>query len=208
MPAGRAGGAGALAGAWIVLALATGSNAAGGAAEPGAYCPLPARGEEPSCLSPARESYRGFFAALEGEATESDLARVERDVEKGAAAPDAYLALSSLAYGYYRLAARAAATPGGDPAIVSRLERWNELLERAYASSAADTRYRAALRSAAVDLERRVDIELSCSDSRGERVECNSTEAVLRGFNDASERVGVRGALEQLIRRLLPDDES
>lgn len=208
MATGRRRRAGALTGAWIALVLATGSNGAEGAAEPGAYCPLSAKGEEPSCLAPARESYRGFFAALEGEATETDLARVERDVEKGAAAPDAYLALSSLAYGYYRLAARAAATPGGDPAIVRRLEHWNALLERAYASSADDARYRAALRSAAVDLERRVDVELSCSDSHGERVECNSTEAVLRGFNDASERVGVRGALEHLIRRLLPDDES
>jgi len=53
-----------------------------------------------------------------------------------------------------------------------------------------------------------VDVELSCSDAGGERVACNSTEAVLRGFNDASERAGVRGALENLIRRLFPDDES
>jgi len=199
--------AGALGGAWIALLFAQGVDAADGA-EPGAYCPLPAKGEEPRCLAPARENYGGFFAALDGDTHETDLARVERDLEKGAAAPDAYLALSSLAYGYYRLAAKAAATPGGDPAIVRRLERWNALLAHAYASSAGDVRYRSALRSAAVDLEQRVDVELSCSDAGGERVACNSTEAVLRGFNDASERAGVRGALENLIRRLFPDDES
>ena len=170
-------------------------------AKPGSYCPLPEAGEVPQCLAPAQETYGDFFEAVErGPGDDGSLAAVESDVT-GDVGPRRYLALSSLAYGYYRLAQRAAATPGEDPRVVARLERWNGLLARAYSENEGDEGYRRAVRSAAEDLDTRVDVVLACSDARGEDTECNSTEAVLRGFNRASDQVGIRGALSRLIGR-------
>ena len=171
---------------------------------PGAYCPLPEKGEVPSCLAPAKKTYADFFTALDaGGADDAALASVENAVALGAQEDRAYLALSSLSYGYYRLAQRASISETADPEITSRLARWNELLARAYSASPDDVPYRAAVRQAAEELRDRAPISLPCRDSNDEPSDCNSTESVLRGFNAASERVGIRGALERLLERML-----
>jgi hypothetical protein len=48
---------------------------------------------------------------------------------------------------------------------------------------------------------------LQCADAGGGISECNSTEAVLRGFNRAGERSGIRGALGRLIERIFGEDD-
>jgi hypothetical protein len=178
--------------------------------QPGAYCPFPQEGETRECLDPAEDAYAEFFSALAaGDLSDEDAARLERDVASGPSSEAPYLAISSLSYGYYRLAQRAATNPDEDPAVVARLQRWNELLAQAYDVSADDPSYRAAVREAALDLERRgPQVKLHCVDERGRRTECNSTEAVLRGFNRAEEKIGIRGALGRLLRRMMGGSDS
>jgi hypothetical protein len=190
------------------LACPAASAAAGsGASQPGAYCPLPEKGEAPRCLEPAQSQYGSFFAAVEdGSAHDGRLAEVEGEVARGAAGEHAYLALSSLAYGYYRLAQQASASATESPDVVERLERWNRLLARAYDVSPDDAHYRDAVRLAATDINDRVELGLPCEDAQGNASECNSTESVLRGFNAASERVGIRGALERIVLRIFGGD--
>jgi hypothetical protein len=178
---------------------------------PGAYCPLPAPGEERKCLAPARAAYGEFFTAVEGGAGAPDLHAAEANVETAVAggADDeeaAYLALSSLSYGYYQLAQRAAHSPDSDPDITRRLERWNALLSRAYRDSPDDERYRAAVKEAALDLRARAAIDLPCQGEQDGRA-CRSTEDVLRDIDAASERVGIRGALAGLLRRVFGGGE-
>jgi hypothetical protein len=196
----------AIAGA-ILLPLALGAPLAFGSDEikPGVYCPFPQKGETPKCLEPAQDQYAKFFAALAGgDLSDEVTADLERDVASGAWSDTPYLAISSLSYGYYQLAQRAAANPDEDPAVVARLQRWNELLVRAYDVSGDNPSYRAALREAALDLEQRAPhVTLQCIDDRGRITECNSTEAVLRGFNQTQEQVGIRGALGRLIHRIM-----
>jgi len=190
------------AGAGLALALLGADTPA-----PGAYCPLPERGEVPKCLDPAQREYGAFFDALDDpEPDDAALAEVEAEVARGASAGEPYLALSSLAYGYWRLTDRAVAAAGDDPRLVARLERWNALLAEAYAVSPDDARYRAAVQEAAQDLHRRVDFPLTCPDARGEPVACSSTETVLRAIAQGSERVGIRGALARLWRRVFGGD--
>jgi hypothetical protein len=198
----------ALAGAFT-LALAPGAFAVE-EVKPGAYCPFPKKGETPQCLAPAKQEYAEFFTALDGgELSDADVSRLERDVASGAAAEAPYLAISSLSYGYYRLAQQAAANAGEDPAVVARLQRWNELLAEAYDVSEQDPGYRVAVRDAALDLQQRAPrVRLECIDERGRTTECNSTEAVLRGFNQAGEQIGIRGALGRLIQRMFGGDSS
>jgi hypothetical protein len=187
----------------LALALCLAHAALAGGAEPGAYCPLPEKGEVPSCMAPARETYSGWFDALErGALADADAAQVESAVAQGAASEHAYLALSTLAYGYYQLARREADRPEQDPAVAARLTRWNTLLESAYAASPDDAAYRAAVRRAAEDLRQRAAIRLPCQDAKGAPADCNSTEAVLRGLDAADEQLGIRGALDRLLRRL------
>ena len=176
-----------------------------GDVKPGAYCPLPEPGQKPSCLEPARDQYKDFFAALDDEsASDAALGRVEREVAAGAASENSYLALSSLAYGYYRLSLRAAAEELADPQVVARLERWNALLGAAYDASPEDERYRQAVHQAARDLQRRAPpVRLRCVDERGDTTECDSTEAVIRGVNAAAGEVGIRGGLERLLERIV-----
>lgn len=197
--------------AWVAGLLLSGV-VAGQAVEgvgPGAYCPLPEKGEVPSCLAPAKKTYSDFFTALDAEdADDAALATVEDAVALGAQEDSAYLALSSLSYGYYRLAQRASISETADPEITSRLARWNDLLARAYSASPDDVPYRAAVRQAAEELRDRAPIALPCRDADGEPSDCNSTESVLRGFNAASERVGIRGALERLLKRMLGEGAS
>ena len=195
----------AIAGA-ILLPLALGASLAFGSDEikPGAYCPFPQKGETPECLESARDQYAEFFTALaRGELSDEDVAHLERDVASGPSSEAPYLAISSLSYGYYQLAMSAASNPDEDPAIVARLQRWNELLVQAYDMGADDPSYRAAVREAALDLERRgPPVTLSCVDERGRTSDCNSTESVLRGFNRVEEQVGIRGALDRLFQRM------
>lgn len=194
----------------VVLAgvlLAAGAQAAG-EVRPGAYCPFPKPGEKPACLLPAQQEYGEFFAALDGKGDvgETAAARLEADVAAGATAETAYLALSSLAYGYYRISQQAAAAPGEDPELVARLERWNSLLASAYAQSPQDARFQDSVREAALDLKRRAPpVDLSCLDESGSRVRCDSTEAVLRDIDRVRDQVGVRGALSRLLERFFGD---
>jgi hypothetical protein len=194
----------------LVLPLAPARAAGRGEIQPGAYCPLPARGEVPKCLAPARETWTDFFTAVEGGAAEPGLGAVEGDVERvvagGADEEAAYLALSSLSYGYYRLAQRAAHSETADPEVTRRLARWNDLLAHAYRVSPDDDRYRAAVRQAALELHERAPIDVPCGGSQGARA-CRSTEDVLRDIDAAGERVGIRGALAGLLRRLLGGGE-
>ena len=199
----RAAGAALLAGA-----LGHGAAAAGG--DPhgaGAYCPLPPPGQKPHCLEPAKARYGEFFAALEsGTPAPADAARLEGDVAAGAASEQAYLALSSLAYGYWLLSERAAAAQA-DPAVAERLERWNALLREAWAASPSDARYRAAVREAALDLHHRAPpVRVRCVAADGRAAECDSTEAVLRGIDATAGEVGLRGAVARLLARLLGSD--
>jgi len=176
--------------------------------QPGAYCPLPPAGEVSECLQPARVEYDDFFAAVDsGQVDNADSARVEAVVAGGGASDNAYLALSSLSYGYYRLAQRVAATPGANPAAIARLERWNALLARAYETSTDDPHYRDAVHAAVTDLHQRTQARVGCADAQGQPAKCDSTEAVLRGFDAAASEVGIRGALQRLLERILgPED--
>jgi hypothetical protein len=160
-------------------------------------------------MAPARETWTGYFDALDrGALGDADAAALERAVAEGSASEHAYLALSSLAYGYYQLARREAGRPQQDPAVTTRLARWNALLEHAYAQSPDDEAYRAAVRHAAEDLRVRAPIRLPCRDARGADSDCDSTESVLRGLDAADERAGIRGALERLLRRFFPGDSA
>jgi hypothetical protein len=197
-------------GAWLALALALaapgarGDDVASGQIAPGAYCPLPREGETPSCLAPARAEYDGFFRAVEaGHLDADDASRVEEALAGADASTDAYLALSSLAYGYWRLSQAAARSPGADPAIAARLERWNQILSAAYAADPDDAAWRAAVREAALDLKRRAPpVALACRDARGEVTACDSTDAMVRGLDAGASEVGIRGGLERLLGRL------
>lgn len=192
-----------------LLAGLPGGAAAGGGGTPGAYCPLPDPGEVPKCMAPARATYTEYFTALDrGAVGDAEAATLEAAVAQGAAADHAYLALSSLAHGYYELARREAGRPEQDPQVALRLARWNGLLERAYAESEGDDAYRAAVRRAANELRLRAPIPLPCQDERGAESACSSTESVLRRIDAADERAGIRGALERLLRRLFPEDST
>ena len=129
--------------ALLALPLGASDVRGAGGSQPGAYCPLPKKGETPPCLEPAIAEYSEFFSAIEeDDVSETRLARLESDVAVGAGAENAYLALSSLAYGYYRLSQRVAAAEDADPRFLARLEQWNALLAVAYEASAEDTDFR------------------------------------------------------------------
>jgi hypothetical protein len=186
------------------LAGAAAAAHAGDAPGRGAYCPLPEPGERPACLEPARAQYAGFFEGLaSGSVDDAGAAALEADVAAGAASERAYLALSSLAYGYYLMAERAARLPHASPEVRARLERWNELLAAAYAASPGDPAYRAALHEAAADLHRRAPpAALRCLDATGAAARCDSTEAVLRTLSHERDRSGIRGALRSAVERV------
>ena len=139
--------------------------------------------------------------------SEQGAARVEADLAGGAS--NRYLALSSLAYGYFRLAQRAAEAGRGDPETIARLERWNALLAGAYQASPEDPRFQEAVREAAVDLHRRGPaVELDCLDAAGNPARCTSTESVVRTLSQQRDRAGMRGALGKLLQRLFGSDDS
>ncbi|MCC6640591.1 MAG: hypothetical protein IT386_05425 [Deltaproteobacteria bacterium] len=170
----------------------------------GSYCPLPEKGQKPKCLSGAEQRYADFYRGLEAGAVDpSDAARVEEDLVAGGEAQRTYQALSSIAYGYYVLARRAAQSPTADPLLVARLERWNSVLAQAYHDTPPDASLRVAVRDAAEDLRRRAaPVEVGCKDESGRLQRCTSTEAVLRSMDDARDRKGLRGQIGRLIERL------
>jgi hypothetical protein len=194
----------------VSLPFAARPGFAAGGTGPGAYCPLPEPGEIRQCLEPARARYGAFFSAVEeGELGGEQLDRLETDVAAGADSEDAYLALSSLSYGYLRVAQRLAADPSRDPVLVARLERWNDLLSRAFEVSPEDGRYRDAVREAALDVQRRAPaVSLYCTDEKGEPARCDTTEAVLRTLGRRRDSAGIRGALARLLGRIFGRDGS
>jgi len=196
-----------LAAAGVAAALAAVSPAPaaepGDAAKPGAYCPLPEAGERPRCLDPAVERYGEFFTALdEGSLDDADAARLEEELARAEGSPASYLALSSLSYGYFRLARKAAKDPAADPAVVTRLARWNELLGRAYEAS-RDPAYREAVEAAAEDLHARArGVSMECVGAQGHATRCDATEMALRRLRMGREAAGLRGALSRLVDRV------
>jgi hypothetical protein len=193
----------------IVLALAP-APAGGAGNKAGSYCPFPEKGQKPQCLTGAEERYSAFYKGIEaGRMDAADTARIEADLAAGGEAQHTFEALSSLAYGYYVLARRAAESPSVDPALKARLERWNDLLSKAYHETPPDGSLRVAVRAAAEDLQRRAaPIELACTDAEGRPARCTSTEAVLRSMDDARDHTGIRGQLGRLMERLLGGDGS
>lgn len=194
---------GALLAALLPLLPAAGAPAAG-EVKPGAYCALPKSGETPTCLGPAMQEYGGFFTALgHDEVDAEEVERMQRDLTSGAGSEKSYLALSSLAYGYWRLSQLEAAQPGSNPAIAAQLEQWNAALAMAYEGSPDDPGFRAAVRAAALDLSRRAPpVRLRCVDEQGRSTECDSTDAVLRGLDAVAGEAGIGGGLQRLLERL------
>jgi hypothetical protein len=167
------------------------SAAGGDPSKAGAYCPLPEPGQQPECLAPARAEFGEFFEAVEaGSVDESQSQRLESALASGASDENAYLALSSLAYGYFRLAQRAATDPGARPELTNRLDRWNRVLADAYSDSEANPEFRSAVRQAAEDLGDKAPAVAPAED-------------LLQRIAQADGRSsGLRGALEGLIGRI------
>lgn len=191
----------------IPIAAVTGSAA--GKVAPGSYCALPVKGETPKCLGPAIAEYGEFFTALgEEDVDAAQLERVERDLAEGGS-EKAYLALSSLAYGYWQLSRRAAAEPNSDPAIAEQLEQWNAVLAMAYEANPDDPKFRSAVREAALDLSKRAPpVRLRCIDEQGEASDCDSTDAVLRGLDAVAGEAGIGGGLQRLLERMFGAEDT
>ena len=179
------------------LPLAHARAAGDDPAKAGAYCPLPEPGQVPQCLAPARAEFGDFFDAVEaGDVDESQARRLEAALARGASGEEPYLALSSLAYGYFRLAQRAAADPHARPELTERLDRWNQVLVEAYADNGADPEFQQAVKQAARDLDTK-------APSQG------TTSALLQQIAQADgQSSGMRGALEGLIGRILGQESS
>jgi hypothetical protein len=171
----------------------------------GSYCSLPEPGEKPACLDPAQATYPDFFASVEDGQLDSDSAsRLEADLMADPGSEDAYLALSSLAYGYLRISSALSASPDASPALSARLLRWNGLLSSTYAEDSAPEHFRSALREAADDIHSRVGRFGARCGTASE--ECSS------GLVLALERVDrggpLRAPLRGLINRFRRDEEN
>jgi hypothetical protein len=172
---------------------------------PGAYCPLPEKGQKPVCLSPAEARYEEFFQALErGEVDDRHTAAVEADLQAGTDPERAYLALSSVSYGYYRLADRVGSHPEADPALLARLSHWNRLLLEVYGETGGDSDFRQAVREAAVDLHRRTPAagEL-CARSHSVEGECPGADGLVRALAQIDSNAGIRAPLSKLMNRVV-----
>jgi hypothetical protein len=199
-----------LAGATVSLGSAGIAAAADEPARPGAYCPFPKAGETPVCFAAVEREYPDFLAAVgDGQVDDGDVASLEQVLRTSDEAEDRALALSSLAYGYFRLAERAASSARPDPALVARLESWNELLGAVYRSARSDPVLRSAVRDAALDLHARAPaVDAGCeagAENPGSET-CPTTSALLaalRSIDDPNAPTGVRGALENLVGRML-----
>lgn len=195
----------------LLLVEAGAALPAGDPSKPGAYCPFPKKGEAPQCFEEVEREYSDFFAAVDsGEVDSQPVADLERTLQTGTSESDRALAVSSLAYGYFLLARRAAEAERPDPALVSRLQSWNQLLGTVYEDADADSSVRVAVREAAVDLDSRAPaISVECDvDSSAEA--CQTTGLLLetlRAVDDPDRDSGVRGALGRLLGRMLPNEE-
>ena len=193
-PSRLAGRAGAILAVAALLPLATGATG-DDPAKPGAYCPLPEPGEVPQCQAPARAEFGDFFEAVEsGGVDDRQAQRLEAALAGGSSDEELYLALSSLAYGYFRLAQRAAADPKARPELAARLDGWNRVLVDAYASSDANPEFQQAVRQAALDLADRAP---PVSTDGG------LLELIAQADGRSS---GMRGPLEGLVERILGED--
>lgn len=161
----------------------------------GAYCPLPELGQVPQCLAPAKAEFGDFFAAVEaGGVEDSQSRRLEAALASGSTGDESYLALSSLAYGYFKLAQRAAADPSSRPELAARLDRWNAVLLKAYSDSESNPEFQQAVRLAARDLDTKAP---AIAPGGG----------LLQLISQADGRSsGMRGALEGLMGRILGED--
>ena len=162
----------------------------------GSYCTLPEPGEKPACLDPAQTIYPDFFASVEdGQLDTESASRLEADLMADPGSEDAYLALSSLAYGYLRISSAVSTSPDANPVLSARLERWNGLLSSTYAEEAAPEHFRSALREAADDIHSRVaQFDARCG---AESEECSS------GLVLALQRVDRGGPLRAPLRGLI-----
>ena len=124
-----------------------------------------------------------------GGVDDSQSQRLEAALGGSSSDEESYLALSSLAYGYFRLAQRAAVDPEARPRLTARLDRWNQILLDAYSESESRPDFRRALRLAARDLETKAPA---------------TAGTLLQQIAQADGRSsGMRGALEGLIGRIL-----
>lgn len=190
-----------------------GASAGGDPSQPGAYCPFPEAGEKPVCFSEVEQEYSEFFEAVDsGRVDDPRVAAVEQALAAPRGAAERTLALSSLAYGYFMLAERAATQARPDPVLVARLESWNDLLSRVYSDAAGEPTFRTAVREAALDLHARAPAvrttRADCAgDGDGQSCETTSQLLVaLRRIDDPDADSGVRAALGRLLGRILKDD--
>jgi len=162
----------------------------------GSYCTLPEPGEKPACLDPAQASYPDFFASVDdGQLDSESASRLEADLTAKPGSEDAYLALSSLAYGYLQISSAVSASPDASPILSARLERWNGLLSSTYAEETAPEHFRSALREAADDIHSRVG-------RFGARCGVNSEECS-SGLVLALEQIDRGGPLRAPLRGLI-----
>lgn len=199
-----------LSGLVLGLALLLGGPAFSGsplqAAQPGAYCPLPEPGQVPACLTPAQQEYQAFFAGVHsGRLASEASAQVEADLAGTAGIERAYLALSSVSYGYLRLAEQIGVRPDADPVLLARLGRWNDLLVGLYGHSQLDPEFRRAIQLMATDLHRHlarqsVVMPASCG---GDLESCGQSAELLRAMAAVDQHTGVRSPLAQLLQRLV-----
>jgi len=169
----------------------------------GAYCPIPEPGETPSCQAPARERYAEFFAALEsGEIDPAQTAQIEAALSRTGDETGAYLALSSLAYGYYRLAHEASQQPRANRRLTARLVRWNELLTKIYGAESTSPALKQAVRAAAEDLDARAPaVGVTCTAGREE--DCEAVRGLVGALSAIDGGTSMRSPLSRLVERLL-----
>ena len=165
-------------------------------------------------MAAARSEYPGFIASAEGGELDATAAhRLESDLGANVEATDrTYLALSSLAYAYYRLAQRAANDPNQRDVLADRFTHWNAIWTRLYEDS-GDPNLRLAGREAAEDLYRRTPRtdEASCQGCSTSPVSNDAPGALLATLRGADQRAadnGVRGALSRLLARLRGTDDA
>jgi len=173
----------------------------------GMYCPIPEPGEVPACQSPARERYAAFFEAVDsGRLDPAQTAQIEDALAHSGDERGAYLALSSLAYGYYRLAHEVSKQPQANPRLTARLVRWNELLTKVYGAESTSPALKQAVRTAAEDLAKRAPaVGVTCTAGRVE--DCEAARGLVGALAAVDERTSVRSPLSRIIERLLgPSD--
>jgi hypothetical protein len=198
--------------AGLSLVVPTPVPAAEDPGRPGAYCPFPEAGQKPVCFDQVEAEYSDFLTAVDsGQVDDPKVAELEQTLQQDGSTEDRSLALSSLAYGYFMLAQRAAAAEHPDPVLVARLQRWNEILGVVYEDDGAEPEFRNAVREAAVDLHARAPAVATECQPGADGQDCQTTGVLLqtlRQIDDPGGETGVRGALSKLLGRMLEDDEA